>query len=105
MRMFTLARLRQARRMVVADPEILGGEPVFRGTRIPVHLIADMTAQSVEMAEIVDGYPALTMDQVQLAVLYATAYPRRARPQTPPWRKVAPVRTTVVHAGRAGCSS
>ena len=28
--------LRTARRLVVSDPEILGGDPVFRGTRVPV---------------------------------------------------------------------
>src|SRR6516165_3302742 len=37
--------LRRARRMVLTDPEILGGDPVFRGTRVPVHLIAQLVAQ------------------------------------------------------------
>jgi hypothetical protein len=35
----SLRDLRRARRLVVSDPEILGGDPVFRGTRVPVHLI------------------------------------------------------------------
>ncbi len=34
----SLRDLRQARRLVVSDPEILGADPVFRGTRVPVHL-------------------------------------------------------------------
>lgn len=29
--------LRQARRLVISDPEILGGDPVFRDKRVPVH--------------------------------------------------------------------
>src|SRR5262249_55845482 len=33
----SLRALRRARSLVVTDPEILGGDPVFRGTRIPVH--------------------------------------------------------------------
>ena len=31
----SLRDLRRARRLVVSDPEIMGGEPVFRGTRMP----------------------------------------------------------------------
>ena len=34
-----LRELRRARRLVVSDPEIMGGDPVFRGTRVPVHMI------------------------------------------------------------------
>ena len=44
----SLRELRRARRLVVSDPEILGGDPVFRGTRVPVHLIADLVAQGGE---------------------------------------------------------
>lgn len=32
-----LRELRRARSLVVTDPDILGGDPVFRGTRVPVH--------------------------------------------------------------------
>jgi Protein of unknown function (DUF433) len=28
--------LRRARRLVISDPDIMGGDPVFRGTRVPV---------------------------------------------------------------------
>src|SRR5437870_3372465 len=35
----SLRDLRRARRLVVSDPEILGGDPVVRGTRVPGHLI------------------------------------------------------------------
>src|SRR5215469_13614933 len=40
-----LKRLRKAEQMVVSDPEIMGGTPIFRGTRIPVDLVASMAAQ------------------------------------------------------------
>lgn len=33
---------RRLRQIVASDPEIMEGTPVFRGTRIPVDLIADM---------------------------------------------------------------
>jgi hypothetical protein len=37
-----LARLRE---LVTSDPEIMRRTPVFKGTRIPVGLVADMLAQ------------------------------------------------------------
>lgn len=37
----SLRELRRARSLVVTDPEILGGDPVFRGTRVPVHYDCD----------------------------------------------------------------
>jgi len=38
----TPAERRRLRQIVASDPEIMGDTPVFRGTRIPVDLIADM---------------------------------------------------------------
>jgi uncharacterized protein (DUF433 family) len=76
----------KARLMVVEDPAIMGGMPVFRGTRIPVHLIAEIYAQGADAKEILEGYPSLTAEGIQLARLYAQAHPRRGpkREQLPP---------------------
>jgi len=41
----SLRDLHRARRLVVSDPEILGGDPVFCGARVPVHLIAELMVQ------------------------------------------------------------
>src|SRR5262249_21260086 len=40
-----LKRLARVEEMVVSDPEIMRGTPIFKGTRIPVDLVADMLAQ------------------------------------------------------------
>jgi uncharacterized protein (DUF433 family) len=88
----SLRQLRRARHLVVSDRDILGGEPVFRGTRIPVHLIASLTARGATEAELREGYPRLTAEMTRLAPLYAAAYPPRGRPRRPPWRVGAPVR-------------
>ena len=48
----SLRDLRRARRLVVSDPEIMGGDPVFRGTRVPVHMIAELVAQGSMPAEL-----------------------------------------------------
>ena len=84
--------LRRARRLVVSDPEILGGDPVFRGTRVPVHLIAELVAQGSKPAELIEGYPRLTADMIRLAPVYASAYPLRGPRRKLPWSDQEPVR-------------
>jgi uncharacterized protein (DUF433 family) len=84
-------QLTKARRIVTSDPATLGGAPVFKGTRIPVHDIADMLTNSDDPAAIVRAYPQLAAMKIQLGVLYVTAYPQRGRPRTKaPWRAEAP---------------
>ena len=41
---------RRARRLVVTDTDICGGNPVFRGTRVPVHLIAELVGHGSKAA-------------------------------------------------------
>ena len=88
----SLRDLRRARRLVISDAEILGGDPVFRGTRVPVHLIAELVAQRSTPAELIEGYPRLTAEMIRLAPIYAAAYPLRGRPRRQPWRDHEPVR-------------
>jgi uncharacterized protein (DUF433 family) len=88
----SLRDLRRARRLVVSDPEILGGDPVFRGTRVPVHLIAELVAQGSTPAELIDSYPRISAEMIRLAPVYAAAYPLRGRPRKQPWRDQQPVR-------------
>jgi uncharacterized protein (DUF433 family) len=75
-----LKKLKRAVDMIASDPEIMRGTPVYRGTRIPVELIADMLSQGANPEEILEGYPALDRDKVELAPLYVQAFPRRGRP-------------------------
>jgi len=59
---------------------------VFRGTRVPVHLIAELLAQGSSQAELLEGYPRLTAVMIRLAPVYAAPYPLRGRPRNQPWR-------------------
>jgi len=86
-----LVRLRKVQRMVVSDPEIMRGTPVFRGTRIPVELVAALLAQGVSEREILEGYPALGEEQVKAAPFYMKAFPRRGRPARLPWAGQKPI--------------
>ena len=87
-----LRELRRARQLVVTDPDILGGDPVFRGTRVPVRAIAAQLESGEAEAGLRQAYPRLTTEMVRLAPLYAAAYPARGRPRTQPWHGAAPVR-------------
>lgn len=47
---------------IQADPEILGGEPVARGTRLAVELILELPAAGVPEQPILADYPELTCE-------------------------------------------
>lgn len=55
-------------RVVHSDPEILHGEPVFRGTRVPVASLFDWLEGGETLAEWLDNFPGVTREQA-MAVL------------------------------------
>ncbi len=81
-----LKQLASMEEMVVSDPEIMRGTPVFKGTRIPVDLVADMLAQGATAEEILEGYPTLSKERIAIAQMYMRAFPRRGRPSRRPWQ-------------------
>jgi uncharacterized protein (DUF433 family) len=50
--------------MIESNPEILGGKPVVKGTRIAVELILEMVQSGYSMDEIVSEYPHLKRDDL-----------------------------------------
>jgi uncharacterized protein (DUF433 family) len=87
-----LARIEEARSFVAVDPEVRGGEPVVRGTRIPVSVLADLERQGASTDELLEDYPSLTPQSLAAALMYARLYPRRGRPRRAPWRNGTVVR-------------
>jgi uncharacterized protein (DUF433 family) len=81
-----LKQLARMEEMVVSDPEIMCGTPVFKGTRIPVDLVADMLSQGATVEELLEGYPTLSKERIAMAPLYMRAFPRRGRPSRRPWQ-------------------
>lgn len=88
-----IQELARIKREVEADPTIRGGEPVFRGTRVPVYMIADFLERGISRTEILEDYPSLNEESLQLAERYAVLYPRRGRPKKPVWQSHQPTRT------------
>ena len=82
-----LERVEQTRSFVSADPQVRGGEPVVRGTRIPVSVLADLERQGATREELLEDYPALSVESLEAALFYAQLYPRRGRPRRAPWRR------------------
>ncbi len=81
-----LKQLTRIEGLVVSNPEIMRGTPVFKGTRIPVDLVADMLAQGATAEDILAGYPTLSKEKIAIAPLYMRAFPRRGRPSRRPWQ-------------------
>ncbi len=56
---------------IISDPEILGGKPVIKGTRIPVYQILKLLAAGYTINRVVEDYPDITADDVKAAIDYA----------------------------------
>ena len=62
--------------LISADPAICHGQACIRGTRIPVSVILDGLAEGMSEAEIVTGYPTLTVASVRAAAAYGASLAR-----------------------------
>lgn len=82
--------LEAAEAIVSSDKAVLGGEPVLRGTRIPVRLIATMLDDGANADEILEGYPKLAKRDLELARIWVAAHPRRGRPKSLKARGLTP---------------
>lgn len=50
--------------LVVIDPEILGGEAVFAGTRVPVKGLFDHLEAGESIEDFLEGFPGVSRTQV-----------------------------------------
>jgi len=54
--------------LVHSDPEILGGTPVFRGTRVPVRNLIDYLEAGDSLEVFLDAFPTVTREQAIAAL-------------------------------------
>lgn len=52
-----------------SDPEIMGGIPVFTGTRVPVHRLLDYLEGGDTLDEFLDGFPGVSREQAVASFL------------------------------------
>jgi uncharacterized protein (DUF433 family) len=56
---------------ITANPNILGGKPIIKGTRLSVEFILELLASDVSEEEILEDYPHLTKDDIHACLKYA----------------------------------
>jgi uncharacterized protein (DUF433 family) len=78
-----------ARERIVSDPDIMGGMPTVRGTRITAQSLQGRIVAGDSIASILEDYPYLDRDTVEGAAVYAEANPSRGRPPGKPWRRAS----------------
>jgi len=66
------------RPLIEGRPSVLAAEPVVKGTRIPVRLIADLVRQGMPRAKLRSGFD-LTREEIEAAILFDRVTPRRVR--------------------------
>jgi uncharacterized protein (DUF433 family) len=89
-----LEKLEKAKANVTIDPDVMGGAPCISGTRVLVHDIGDFVANGDSTDAILSAYPQLSANTIELAAVYALAYPRRGRPSgKPAWQREAPTKS------------
>jgi uncharacterized protein (DUF433 family) len=65
---------------VHCDPEILGGKPVFIGTRVPLRNLIDYLEGNHSVEEFLEDFPSVSRDQVIAVLEELEASAARARP-------------------------
>jgi uncharacterized protein (DUF433 family) len=59
--------------VIMQDPEILSGQPVFRGTRVPFQALLDYLEGGDTLDEFLEQYPGVTRKQAIAALEEAKA--------------------------------
>ena len=59
--------------VIIQDREILSGEPVFRGTRVPFQTLLDYLEAGDTLDEFLEQYPGVTREQAIAALEEAKA--------------------------------
>ena len=54
----------KAEELIQTDPEILGGTPVFSGTRVPIRSLFDHLEGGDTIDDFLEGFPSVRRDQV-----------------------------------------
>jgi uncharacterized protein (DUF433 family) len=53
-----------AQSVICRDPEVMGGTPVFPGTRVPIQTLMDYLEAGESIDQFLDGFPSVTREQV-----------------------------------------
>jgi uncharacterized protein (DUF433 family) len=54
--------------VIVKNPEILGGAPVFRGTRVPIQALFDYLKGGETLEDFLEGFPTVSREAAVAAL-------------------------------------
>lgn len=74
---------------VEINPDIMGGTPVLRGTRVTVYSVLGRLEGGDSVDDVLEDNPDLTREAVETAALYARTHPIIGRPGGRPWARAA----------------
>jgi uncharacterized protein (DUF433 family) len=66
------SRVRYAER-IIRDPQVCGGEPVLKGTRVTLRTVLASLAEGDSAEDILQDFPSLTPQDVRAAIAFAAA--------------------------------
>lgn len=55
----------QKEQVINCDPEVLGGTPVFAGTRVPVQTLIDYLTGGESLDDFLEGFPSVSREQAE----------------------------------------
>jgi uncharacterized protein (DUF433 family) len=71
----------KANKKIVQNPDILTGEPVFKGTRVPIDAVLESLEGGDTLADLQNDWRFLDAALVDSAKVYRILHPRRGRPR------------------------
>lgn len=66
---------------ISVDESVLGGAPVFRGTRVPIENVLASVDAGIDLQRLRHSYPFITPELIEAARIYSAVRPRRGRPR------------------------
>lgn len=74
---------------ITRDPQVCGGEPIFKGTRVTLRTVLASLAAGDSAERILTEFPALTAEDIRAAIAFAAASAEEDLP-VPPIPHIAP---------------
>jgi uncharacterized protein (DUF433 family) len=68
---------------IIRDPQVCGGEPVFRGTRVTLRTVLASLAAGDPVEDVLTAFPSLKREDVQAAIAFAAASAEEDLPVPP----------------------
>lgn len=69
---------KQIAQVIVSDPEILGGTPCFKGTRVPLATFLDYIKSGYSLERFLKGFSSVQREQAVAVLEWVTDETRRA---------------------------